>query len=94
VILDTLLFIFIILRSVDISLTLAGLELGLVEMNPLFRNRFMLIVGSIAIGLFGIYTCVQVERSSYGAAVALAAIACGWALIIDIRNFDLIRRVK
>jgi uncharacterized membrane protein len=51
-------------------------------------------VGSIAIGLFGIYTCVQVERSSYGAAVALAAIACGWALIIDIRNFDLIRRVK
>lgn len=93
-ILDALLFIFVILRAVDVSLTLAGLELGLSEINPLFRNRFLLIGGSVVLALGVIYACLTVAQLDYGSAVALAAIACGWALVVDIRNFDLIRRVK
>ena len=93
-ILNDLLFIFVILRTVDVALTLAGLELGLVELNPLFRNAYLLIGGSIAFALLVVYTCLKVERANHEGAVALAVIACGWALIVDIRNFNLLRRFR
>lgn len=89
-----LLSLFVILKVADIVLTLIGINRGLAEANPLFGNARRLFTVSFVLIMAVIFSCLCLRRLSYGMAVVLAAIACGWAAFIDIRNYDLIRRKR
>lgn len=82
------------LKVWDVILTLEGLRLGLKDINPLMKTGEEVVAfsGVFYTAIAGI--CILLAEVSLLISIIIAGASCVWYLAIDLRNFDIVRRIR